>query len=238
VSGTDFDYAGTELDAMAFAPNYYRAIHDWFRPYLGPRVVEVGAGVGTFSALLCQNEGIRRLTLLEPAENIFPRLRERFAEDERVVPLHGFLEDAAETLRADALVLVNVLEHVDDDVAFLSAAHRVLSPGGHILIFHPAMPILYGAHDEAFDHFSPYTKPQLGARLKGAGFEIESLRYANLPGALSWFLVGRVLRRRTLSVRDVRFYDRWVVPTMLRVERLLPPPFGQSLLAIARAVSK
>lgn len=234
----DFAYSGTELEAMAYAPNYYRAIQGWFQPYLGERVVEVGAGVGTFAELLRDTDGVRDLTLIEPAENNFPVLRSRFERDSRVSAVQGFLEDVASDLSADSLVLVNVLEHVEDDARFLAAARRVLDPHGHLLIFVPAMPILYGALDDAFDHYRRYRKSQLGDVIRAAGFEPKVLRYVNLPGALSWFVVGRVLRRRTLSPRDVRLYDRWVVPTMLRFERLITPPFGQSLLAIAQADSK
>jgi hypothetical protein len=55
----------------------------------------------------------------------------------------------------------------------------------------------------------------------------------NFPGILSWFVAGRVLRKRTLSASDVRLYDRWVVPWVSRIEKVIPPPSGQSLLAIA-----
>ncbi len=229
----EFVYAGTELEAMACAPNYYRAIYSWFEPYLGSRVIEVGAGVGTFAEHLASNPAVESLTLLEPAENNFPELRRRFAGDPRVVPIHGFLEDIESQLSADTLVIVNVLEHVDRDIEFLRSARRVLEPGGRLLIFVPALQGIFGSLDEAFDHYRRYSREQLSAKLREAGFNIRLIRYANLPGALSWYIVGRVLRRRTLSARDVRLYDRWVIPWVVRMERLWSPPFGQSLLVIA-----
>jgi SAM-dependent methyltransferase len=233
-----FAYSGTELDAMASAPNYYRAIHSWFQPYLGRHVVEVGAGVGTFSALLAGGDDVERLTLVEPAENNFPILRERFAGDQRVVATKGFLEDISGDLRANPLALVNVLEHIEHDARFVAAAREVLAPSGHLLIFVPALPILFGALDEAFDHYRRYTRRTLRSLLVGGGFEPLEIRYVNLPGALSWFVAGRIFRRATLGAREVRAYDRWVVPSMLRMERVWSPPFGQSLLAIAKAAEK
>lgn len=233
-----FAYSGTELDAMASAPNYYRAIHGWFRPYLGRRVVEVGAGVGTFSALLAGDPDVDELTLVEPAENNFPVLRDRFTDDARVVARHGYLEDVSHDLRADSLALVNVLEHIEHDARFVAAAREVLAPGGHLLIFVPALPILFGELDEAFDHYRRYTRRTLNSLLVGGGFEPLEMRYVNLPGAFSWFIAGRILRRDTLAAREVRAYDRWVVPWMLRMERVWSPPFGQSLLAIARATNR
>src|SRR5262249_45597852 len=75
---TVFSYSGTELKALAGAHNYYRWIFRRFAPYLGPRIVEVGAGVGTFSRLLLDESGPSRLVLVEPADNLAPLLRSRF----------------------------------------------------------------------------------------------------------------------------------------------------------------
>jgi hypothetical protein len=63
---------------------------------------------------------------------------------------------------------------------------------------------------------------------------VESLRYLNLPGIVTWFIAEKVLRKTTLSRRDVQLYDRWVVPWLAALESLVPPPFGQSLVAITR----
>jgi hypothetical protein len=70
--------------------------------------------------------------------------------------------------------------------------------------------------------------------LIGAGFRVHDLRYSNSLGVVSWYIAGRVLRRTTLTERDVRLYDRLVVPWLSRLERRIDPPFGQSLIAIAR----
>src|SRR5487761_833880 len=79
-----FLYSGTELDAMAEARNYCRWILDFFTPYLGKRVVEVGAGTGTFSQLLLSTGDLSELVLFEPGANLFPLLQRRFGNDPRV----------------------------------------------------------------------------------------------------------------------------------------------------------
>ena len=229
-----FTYSGEELDALAGATNYYRWIVRRFAPYLGGRVVEAGAGIGTFAGHLRQAAPDARLTLVEPAENNYPHLQARFAADPRARTVRGYLEDAGEPGRADAVVAVNVMEHVRDDAAFLAAAYRLLAPGGHVLLFVPALPALYGTLDEAFEHFRRYTRAELDARLRGAGFRPVRVAYTNLPGVAAWWLTGRVLRRRTVSARDARIYDRWVIPWVSALERVWTPPLGQSLIAVAR----
>jgi SAM-dependent methyltransferase len=233
MSDTAFRYAGEELDALAGAVNYYRWIVRRFRPYLGERIVEAGAGIGTFAAHLRDAAPDARLTLVEPAANNFPHLAARYAADDRVRTVHGYLEDGGDAASADTIVAVNVLEHVLDDRAFLAAARMLLAPGGHVLLFVPALPALYGTLDEAFEHHRRYTRRGLADQLAGHGFRIERIAYRNLPGVLSWFAAGRILRRRTISVRQAKLYDRYVIPAVSAIERRWSPPFGPSLLAIA-----
>ncbi|MBW3572516.1 MAG: class I SAM-dependent methyltransferase [Gemmatimonadetes bacterium] len=229
-----FTYSGEELDALAQAPNYYRWIVRRFSPYLGRRVVEVGAGIGTFAEHLLQAAPRVELTLVEPAANNYPHLRARFADRPEVRAVQGYLHDAGEPGSADSVVAVNVLEHVRDDRAFLHAAHHLLAPGGHLLLFVPAVPALFGSLDRAFQHVRRYTRPMLAQRLRDSGLEPLRVQYTNLPGVAAWWLSGKVLRRRTVTPRDARLYDRWVVPWVQALERVWTPPVGQSLIAVAR----
>ena len=234
MTASSFSYSGTELDALVEAKNYYRWILNYFAPYLGRRVIEVGAGLGTFSRFLLDFSRVCELIALEPADNLFPLLEQRFREDRRVRPLQGYLEDYAASLVADSVVLVNVLEHIADDAEFLRLAYEVLLPGGTVLVFTPALPPIYGSLDRKFEHHRRYTRAALTQKLAQAGLHLECLRYFNLPGLVTWFLAGKVLRRDTIKPVDVRFYDRWVVPCASKLERLWEPPLGQSLLAVAR----
>lgn len=233
-SAPGFTYSGEELDSLAGAVNYYRWILRRFRPYLGERIVEAGAGIGTFAAHLRDAAPGARLTLVEPAANNHPHLAARYAADAHVRTVHGYLADAGDDASADTVVAVNVLEHVEDDAAFLRTAHRLLEPGGHLLVYAPALPAIFGTLDEAFEHHRRYTRAGLDARIREAGFRPVRVAYTNLPGVAAWWLSGRVLRRKTVSARDARLYDRWMIPWISAVERVWSPPAGQSLIAVAQ----
>jgi SAM-dependent methyltransferase len=227
-----FVYSGTELDATAEARNYARWIMRYFAPYLGEQVVEIGAGTGTFSELLLDSERTVRLVLFEAAHNLFPLLRQRFAD--RNVRLHcGAFDPLALDSPADSIVLVNVLEHILDDAALLSQIHQSLRPGGSLLLFVPALAWNYGSLDKAFEHHRRYSKGDLVKKVRAAGFRIEQARYVNIMGVASWFFAGKVLRQTTLRPAQVRWYDRWVVPWSFKLEQVWEPPLGQSLLAVA-----
>jgi SAM-dependent methyltransferase len=219
---------------VAEATNYYDWIVDSFAGHVGRHCVEAGAGIGTVSELLLNRVSPRMLTLIEPAENNVPLLRRRFAGDPRVKIYHGYLEDLERSLQADSIIAVNVLEHVEHDQLFLAAAYKALAPGGTLLLLVPAVPAIFGSLDRAFDHFRRYTKSRLRASLLAAGFDIETLKYLNMVGVAAWFVSGRVMHRTTLGRGQVRFYDRWIIPLVRRLESVVPVPIGQSVLAIAR----
>jgi SAM-dependent methyltransferase len=234
VESASFAYVSTELQALAEAKNYYRWVIRQFAPFLGKRVVEVGAGIGTFARSLLNHVPVSELVLVEPSENLFPILQRRFAEEPRVKIIHGYFQTIASPATADSIVLVNVLEHIAEDQAFLGDAHAALTPGGTLLLLVPALPGIYGSLDQAFGHYRRYTKTSLASKLHVAGFGIVRLAYVNLLGIAGWFFTGRVLRRMTLQSRYVRWYDQWVIPWLSKLEERWEPPFGQSLIVIAR----
>ena len=229
----DFSYSGTELEAVAEATNYYGWIVDTFSAHLGHQAIEAGAGIGTVADLILRRSLVQHLTLIEPARENVAVLEERFKADGRVRIHHGYLEDLAGSIPVDSIIAVNVLEHVEKDADFLRAAHATLVPGGTLLLLVPAVPLIFGSLDRAFEHFRRYTRSGLRARLLDAGFEVRSLYYLNMLGVAAWFVSGRLLRRSTLGRRQVRFYDRWVIPVLRAIETRFVPPVGQSLLAVA-----
>lgn len=234
MTGTGFIYSSCELDAVAGARNYYRWITRRFEPYLGENVVEVGAGIGTYSEFLLGAPRTKHLVAVEPAANTFPILKAKLAAFPQAQALEGYLGDHAAELSADSVVAVNVLEHVEHDNEFLRLAWNIVVPGGTLLLFVPAVPAIFGTLDTAFEHYRRYTRPLLRQKLENAGWSIERIDYMNLPGILPWFVVGRILHWSSISSRSARFYDRVVIPITSAIEGTLPMPIGQSLLAVAR----
>jgi SAM-dependent methyltransferase len=231
---TDFLYSGSELGAMEEAKRYHAWILSYFRPYVGKRVLEVGSGAGTFAERLRQASPESELFLFEPAGNLYPALEERFRSQARVHTVRASLDERAATLGVDTIVMVNVLEHIEDDGACLKLASQALAPGGHLLLFVPAVQLIYGTLDRALEHFRRYEKRALAQKLRMVGFRVRRMRYFNLPGVAAWGLYSRLLKRTTVAASDVRFYDRWVVPALSRIEGWVEPPIGQSLLAVAQ----
>lgn len=220
------------IDRMAEAGNY----NDWLlergAAFVGKRVLDFGAGIGTFTAALASRAEV---VALEPDPEFLPRLRERFAGDDRVTVVHadaGWLADADPRERFDTVLCLNVLEHIRDDEIVLRGFHDRLSPGGHLLLLVPAHRALYGAIDRSVGHERRYSRRSLLSLLDRTGFEPADVRYVNPLGALGWLVSSRLLRRPQVPAGPLRAYDR-LVPALQLLDRL-PLPFGLSVWAVAR----
>ncbi len=234
-------YEGRDLEAMGSAPNYYDWIFSEFEPYLSENVVEVGAGSGNFSSLLIGKRvggKIKKLLAIEPSEQMYPLLKERFRSDPRVSCEQGYFADVALRYAGafDTAIYINVFEHIEHDDQELKRVYEALPPGGHVCIYVPALPSLYSDFDKDIGHYRRYTKAYLAARLKEAGFDIVKLRYFDIAGILPWFIVIRLLRF-PVTGGGAGLYDRIAVPIMRRIETLITPPIGKNLLAVAKKAS-
>ncbi len=226
---------------MAFAPNYHRWILDRFRPYLGRRVAEIGAGSGNFARLLL-GERIESLHLVEPSSAMFQHLPALARSDPagRVTLHNAVFLAVRQQLRAaeiDSLVYVNVLEHIVEDDGELHGMNEVLQPGGRIFIFVPALPFLYGSHDRAVGHVRRYRRGDLTEKCRNAGFSVLHAGYFDIGGIVPWWLKYCLFRSTRMEPGAVHLYDRMIVPIMSRLEGCLPPPLGKNVILVAEKVN-
>lgn len=238
-----FAYPGRELEAMATASNYHRWILRLFEPYLGAHLIEVGAGIGSFSELILAQHACQTLALVEPSAEMHRQLAAHARQlaataATRVETYNAVFAEAApriaERQRPDSVLYVNVLEHIGDDEGELRAVYRTLSGGGRILIFVPALPQLYGTFDARIGHIRRYTRRDLEEKLKRAGFEIVKSVYFDFLGIAPWWVKYRLLKSDTMERGAVQFYDRFIVPAARRLESLFPPPVGKNLVVVAQ----
>ncbi len=224
-----------EFDALREALNYRGAVVREFAPHLRGRVLEVGAGIGQFTALLRQSPGVERLVAIEPERRFCEQLRQSCPGLEVIEGTIDFVDTAVEW---DAVVCINVLEHIAEDERELSTYARALKPRrGVLCLFVPAGPGIYAPIDREVGHKRRYVRAELRGKLERARFQVLRLDYFNSVGYVLWWLNFRVLRQRHFNPRSVRLFDRLILPSVHAFEsRVQRPPFGQSLIATARAL--
>ena len=216
------------------APRYRAWQIDLVRPHLGRSAMEIGAGMGHFSAELAQLR-LDRLVLADTEKYALQGLRERYAgrDDIEVAELElpGPV-NVGEPL--DSIVAMNVIEHIDDDVAAMRDLSAALVPGGRLVIWVPGYPQLYGEFDRKVGHVTRYTPKTLEATVTGAGLGIDMLKPINFLGGIAWWLAVRRGGAGYPDPKLVKIYDRTVVPATRAIERVIRPPFGQTVLCVAR----
>jgi SAM-dependent methyltransferase len=218
------------LETLEMASNYLRWIFALIEPHLGSRILEVGAGHGTFTELLAPG---RTVIATELSRRCLDELHHRFSGCPEVTVLEADVAAAADLGPYDTAVLVNVLEHIEDDAGALRDLRSLLRPGGRLLLWVPAFQALYSDFDRRVGHHRRYRIPGLRSQLLNARFEPVELRYANLFGAIAWWVFSRQLRRNPTSPRSATAFDRLAVPWVRAIERHIRPPFGQSIFAVA-----
>jgi 2-polyprenyl-3-methyl-5-hydroxy-6-metoxy-1,4-benzoquinol methylase len=231
VHEADEELADT-LDSLDDAVNYADWIYSLMQPYLGRRVLEVGAGHGTLTDRMLEG---RTVTATDVSPRCVSILEDRYAGNDHVTVLHADVDDAPALGQFDAVVLVNVLEHIADDARALRSLEKALGAGGHLVLYVPAFEALYSDFDRRIGHHRRYRAEQLADLVTEAGLEVVDLRYVNLVGAIAWWVFATKLGQTPTKKWSALTFDRAVVPVVSRIERRRRPPFGQSILCVARA---
>lgn len=237
-----WSYELRALEGGQALERYTRWMLEPLWPFLRGKVIEVGAGIGSIAEMYLPF--VSEAVLVEPAENLFRVLEQKVQRFRAARPVTGFLGDVVGTSVGtttiekntfDTALMVNVLEHIPDDVGVLRDLYALLKPGGTLFVFVPAMPILYGPIDERVGHVRRYTRESLKDVVEAAGFEIDRNDYFDWLGSIPWFITGRILRQSMVSEGQVGLYDRFVIPVCRLVDELLEPQrFGKNLRLLAR----
>lgn len=215
------------------ARNYRRLEFDTVAPFVGRSMLEVGSGLGDFAEQFLGR--VDRLVVSDGDPYCIQQLRERLGDRPEVEVIDFLLpNDVPLAEPVETVVAMNVLEHVVEDVEALRRLARVVLPGGRIVIWVPGYMQLYGDFDRKVGHVTRYTPKTLRRTVTAAGLDIEVLKPINLLGGIAWWFAVRLARVGAPRPRIVRIYDRIVVPTTRAIERVVRPPFGQTVFCVAR----
>jgi glycosyltransferase involved in cell wall biosynthesis len=229
------DIGAMTLRRMAMLAPYNRWLHERFEHFLGNRILEVGSGVGNQTRFFVDDR--ERVVASDIEPHYVRELTSRFADrsNVRIASYRFPLEDDERTeLRndgIDTIVCMNVLEHIEGDMATLTDFASVLPSGGHLVLLVPALKALFGTLDQNLNHYRRYDRAELETKLTSAGFTIDTIRFLNRVAVPGWWLNSRVLKRKVLPKSQLRFF-RLIMP-LLRLEEKHPPGFGLSLLVLA-----
>jgi SAM-dependent methyltransferase len=228
-------YAGTELEVFSGADNWKAYWKSFLEPYVVGDVLEVGSGIGS-NTLRLRASRQRRWVCVEPDPALAGRLRaviDRQVRDLHCEIVEGTIARIERRPQFEAILYLDVLEHIADERGELTEAVARLRPGGHLIVLAPAHERLYSEFDRAIGHHRRYTKETLSLVMP-EGLEVVRLLYLDAIGlALSmsnrWFL-----KQSQPTAAQIHFWDRRVVPCSRVVDRLCNYRLGKSVLGIWR----
>ncbi|MCS7043699.1 MAG: glycosyltransferase [Bryobacteraceae bacterium] len=222
------------LDRLAAARRFNAWMAETIAPYVGRRVLEIGAGIGNLTRRLAPKRELYIASDIDDGH--LARLAARLSHRPQVRVARIDLSRCEDFLpfagQVDTVVCLNVVEHVEDDRLALRNIHDVLAPGGRAIILVPEGPGIYGQLDVVLGHFRRYTEAELRQKMLEAGFELERLFGFNRVTRPGWWWNGRLLRRRTFSRIQLWAFDR-LVWLWKRIDGWLPWR-GVSLIAVGR----
>jgi SAM-dependent methyltransferase len=226
------DEHGSQILArLARAPRFNAWMADEVRPFCGQRVLEIGSGVGNLTeALVPRHRYVASdvnplyLQTLNALAKDRPYLSARFCDvtDGQTMP-----HDQAPF---DTVICLNVLEHLPRDGEALQNIRSVLDASGRALILVPQGPWNFGTLDEVLGHCRRYTRQELSRLAGEGGFEVAQVQEFNRFGTLAWWWNGKVLRRRSFGLLQVKLLNL-LIPLLRRCDSWLPLP-GLSLIAV------
>lgn len=228
------DAHGSEILArLNRAPRFTKWMADTIRPYLGERILEIGAGIGNLTTNLIPRAAYW-------ASDINPYYLERLKRLKQAKPylqVHYTDASVAETYppeHFDTVICLNVVEHLEDDVRALRNIRGSLDHDGRAVILVPNGPRLFGSLDEVLGHYRRYTRDQLVEACVRAGFHVEKVIKFNRIGSPGWWWNGRVLKRKTFGFWQIKLLNT-LVPLVRPIDRFLPFPHLSWIVVIRAA---
>lgn len=229
----ELHYIGNELELFAEARHWKAYWSRMLDPWIGSRILDVGAGLGATARVL-GGRRFERYVALEPD----PGMCLRMIEDPVGMPadleiVTGTVRDLPAADRFDTILYIDVLEHIEDDVAELERASEHLAPGGRIVVLAPAHPFLYSPFDAAVGHVRRYTRRSL-ARTRPDGLQEERIRYLDCVGLLASLANRLLLRAKLPTPKQIRLWDDVMVPSSARIDGLLAFSVGKTIIGSFR----
>lgn len=227
-------YPGKELELFREAINWKNYLLRHIKPHIAYPVLEVGAGIGSNSVIFnIKTESSWQL--IEPDAEFAAMLAEKIEEgalSANCQLLRGTIFDLPSDNKFKTILYIDVLEHLENDQSEIRRAAELLAPGGKIIILAPAFQSLYSPFDKAIGHFRRYKASGLQTLFKDYSGNTIANYYLDSMGFVASLCNKLFLKQDYPGIRQLRFWDRILVPVSEITDPLFRKCFGKSLLFI------
>lgn len=227
------EYGGDELELFKHAHNWKSYYAGFFRHYLTGDVLEIGAGIGETTHSLCDGSQ-SSWTCVEPDPALISEIELKKVSGylPSIVEVKtGFIDAIDESALFDAIIYIDVLEHIKHDDQELIKASKHLKPGGRLIILVPAHNFLFTKFDKAIGHFRRYNKKMLKDAVPAELKKIQLL-YLDSVGLTASLANKYFLKQDYPELKQVKLWDSLMVPVSRITDKILFHSLGKTVLGI------
>lgn len=226
------------IDSIKNASNFTKWSISIIDKYIGNNILEIGAGIGTFTDFFLQKETV---IATEIDDYCFAELLKKYDNNYKIKVINGdILDDSfVETVKQvnpdiNTVICFNVLEHIEDDSKAIGNIKKCIKKDGYIILRVPAFNLLYSNLDRNVGHFRRYSKKDISEKILLNGLEIVELSYMDMVGFMAWFFLFKIFKKESFaSENQIGIYDKFV-PLFSKIEKLIKYPFGLTLFAVCK----
>lgn len=226
-------YIGNELELFSHAHNWKGYYRKHLSPFILGEVLEVGAGIGETTAHL-HNENATTWLCLEPDASLANKIEKKI--NEKNLPTNcrlqvGTTQSLSKNTLFDTVIYIDVIEHIENDIQEIDRASTLLKPGGHLIILVPAHQYLFSPFDKAIGHYRRYNKNRL-QKVIPYSLQKKKLFYLDGLGLLASLTNKWFLKKEYPTLKDVKFWDRIIIPVSKLIDPLIGYSTGKSLIGV------
>jgi hypothetical protein len=227
-----YSYPGSELDLFSSATNWKAYWARKVSKYIGSRVLEVGAGIGSTTEILCGPHGL--WLALEPDPQLGKAIDDKISSG--LLPdscqlCIGTIQNLTSPPDFDTVLYIDVLEHIETDKTEIDTAASRLTRGGHLIVLAPAHQWLFTPFDEKIGHYRRYTRQTL-LNLAGENLKLIECSYLDSVGLLASLANRLLLKTSSPSKSQIKVWDRYMVPFSVLLDPLFRFKVGKSVLVV------
>ena len=222
-------YPGLELENFDKAHIWRKYIYYIIKRYLNGNILEVGAGIGSFTKLY--EDQHQNITLSESDKDFCDLLNDKFKNKNNIKITNQFIKEINQ--KFETIIYLNVLEHIEDDIAEVKMAYEKLEKNGHLIILVPAHQKIYSKFDEAVGHFRRYEIDFFKDRL--SMFNSIKLIQLDCCGYLLYHLNNLIFKKDVYpSKLKIFIWDKIFTPMTIVLDFLINYKFGKNILCIIK----
>ncbi len=230
------------LEIISRAGAFNRWMYETIRPFLKGEILEIGSGIGNISDYVVKAGYPVTLTDYNPA--YCHVLREKYSGAPNVRNIlsidlqHNDFKAAYASLEAcyDAIFMLNVIEHLEDDHRAVRNCAWLLKPEGRLILLAPAYRFLFSRLDKELGHYRRYRTKDFVQLLEQQQFRVLRSDYFNALGLLGWLVYGRIAGQKQLRAGEFNAFNK-LVPVARLLDRLSARKAGLSVIAVGEKKS-